>query len=42
VVRVESIEERPGSFEVGAAFLVEWEHQESAILEFLRRTGAAA
>jgi len=42
VVRVESIEERPGSFEGGAAFLVEWEHQESAILEFLRRTGAAA
>jgi diguanylate cyclase (GGDEF)-like protein len=42
VVRVEAIEERPGSFEVGVAFLVEWEHQESAILEFLRRTGAAA
>lgn len=42
VVRVEAIEERPGSFEVGVAFLVEWEHQESEILEFLRRTGAAA
>lgn len=42
VVRVEAIEDRPGRFEVGVAFLVEWEHQESAILEFLRRTGAAA
>lgn len=42
VVRVEAIEEKPGSFEVGVAFLVEWEHQETEILEFLRRTGAAA
>lgn len=42
VVRVEEIEDRPGRYEVGAAFLVEWEHQEAAILEFLRRTGAAA
>jgi diguanylate cyclase (GGDEF)-like protein len=42
VVRVEEVEDRPGRYEVGAAFLVEWEHQEAAILEFLRRTGAAA
>jgi diguanylate cyclase (GGDEF)-like protein len=42
VVRVEEMEDRPGSYEVGAAFLVEWEHQESEIVEFLRRAGAAA
>ena len=42
VVRVEEQEERPGHFEVGAAFLIEWEHQEAEITEFLRRAGAAA
>jgi diguanylate cyclase (GGDEF)-like protein len=42
VVRVEEAEERSGRFEVGAAFQVEWEHQESEISEFLRRAGAAA
>jgi diguanylate cyclase (GGDEF)-like protein len=42
VVRVEEMEGAPGRFEVGAAFLVEWEHQESEIIEFLRRAGAAA
>ena len=42
VVRVEEIEDQPGRYEVGAAFLVEWEHQESEITDFLRRAGAAA
>lgn len=42
VVRVEELEEPAGRYEVGAAFLVEWEHQESEITEFLRRAGAAA
>ena len=42
VVRVEEAEDRAGSFEIGAAFQVAWEHQESEITEFLRRAGAAA
>jgi hypothetical protein len=42
VVRVEELEETAGRYEVGAAFLVEWEHQEAEISEFLRRAGAAA
>jgi diguanylate cyclase (GGDEF)-like protein len=42
VVRVEELEDRAGRYEVGVAFLVEWEHQESEIAEFLRRAGAAA
>jgi diguanylate cyclase (GGDEF)-like protein len=42
IVRVEEAEDRSGRFEVGAAFQVAWEHQESEITEFLRRAGAAA
>jgi diguanylate cyclase (GGDEF)-like protein len=42
VVRIEEIEGEPGRFEVGAAFLLEWEHQEGQITEFLRRGGLAA
>jgi diguanylate cyclase (GGDEF)-like protein len=42
VVRVEERDDQPGAYEVGAVFLVEWEHQESEIVEFLRRAGAAA
>jgi diguanylate cyclase (GGDEF)-like protein len=42
VVRVEETGEGADRYEVGAAFLVEWEHQESEITEFLRRAGAAA
>ena len=42
VVRIEEIEGQPGRFEVGAAFLLEWEHQEAQITEFLRRGGLAA
>ena len=42
VVRVEEAEDRAGRFEIGAAFQVAWEHQESEITEFLRRAGAAA
>lgn len=42
VIRVEEMEDRPGHYEIGVVFLVEWEHQESEIAEFLRRAGAAA
>lgn len=42
VVRIEEIEEQPGRYEVGAAFLLEWEHQEAQVTEFLRRGGLAA
>jgi diguanylate cyclase (GGDEF)-like protein len=42
VIRVEELEDRPGHYEIGVVFLVEWEHQESEIAEFLRRAGAAA
>ncbi|MCZ6696801.1 MAG: diguanylate cyclase [Acidobacteria bacterium] len=42
VVRLEEIERQPGCFEVGAAFLLEWEHQEVQVTEFLRRGGRVA
>ena len=42
VVRIEEIEGRPGCFEIGAAFLLEWEHQEAQVTEFLRRGGMVA
>lgn len=42
VVRIEELEGQPGKYEVGAAFLLEWEHQEAQIKEFLRRGGMAA
>jgi diguanylate cyclase (GGDEF)-like protein len=42
VVRLEEIEGQPGRYEVGAAFLLEWEHQEAQVTEFLRRGGLAA
>jgi diguanylate cyclase (GGDEF)-like protein len=46
VVRVEDLEGvgRPGRFDVGIAFLLEWEHQEAELTEFLQREriGAAA
>ena len=41
-VRIEEVEEQPGRYEIGAAFLLEWEHQEAQINEFLRRGGLAA
>ncbi len=42
VVRIEEVEGQPGCFEVGAAFLLEWEHQEAQVTEFLRRGGMVA
>jgi diguanylate cyclase (GGDEF)-like protein len=42
VVRIEEIESEVGKFEVGAAFLLEWEHQEAQVTEFLRRGGMVA
>ncbi len=42
VVRIEEIEGQPGRYEVGAAFLLDWEHQEAQVTEFLRRGGLAA
>ena len=42
VVRIEEVEGSPGRFEVGAAFLLEWEHQEAEVTEFLRRGGLAS
>ncbi len=42
VVRIEEIEAQPGRFEVGAVFLLEWEHQETEVTEFLRRGGMVA
>jgi len=42
VVRIEEIEGQVGRFEVGAAFLLEWEHQEAQVTEFLRRGGLVA
>ena len=41
-MRIEEVEEQPGRYEIGAAFLLEWEHQEAQINEFLRRGGLAA
>jgi diguanylate cyclase (GGDEF)-like protein len=42
VVRVEELErmEEPGRFDVGIAFMLEWEHQEAEITEFLQRERA--
>ncbi|HEU5181082.1 MAG TPA: diguanylate cyclase [Candidatus Polarisedimenticolia bacterium] len=39
VVRVEELEDagRPGRFDVGIAFLLEWEHQEAEVARFLQR-----
>ena len=39
VVRVEEIEDtgRPGRYDVGIAFLLEWEHQEAEVARFLQR-----
>jgi len=42
VVRVEEVEGQAGRREVGVAFLLEWEHQESQITDFLRRGGLSA
>ncbi|HKN46711.1 MAG TPA: diguanylate cyclase [Candidatus Polarisedimenticolia bacterium] len=42
VVRIEEMEDHPGRYEVGAVFLLEWEHQEAQVTEFLRRGGMAA
>ena len=33
---------QPRRYEVGAAFLLEWDHQETQVTEFLRRGGLAA
>ena len=42
VVRLEEIEGEPRRYEVGAVFLLEWDHQEAQVTEFLRRGGVAA
>ncbi len=42
IVRMEEIEREPRRFEVGAVFLLEWDHQETQVTEFLRRGGLAA
>lgn len=44
VVRVEDLEGlgKPGRFDVGIAFLLEWEHQEVEITEFLQRERVGA
>jgi diguanylate cyclase (GGDEF)-like protein len=44
VVRVEELEGigEPGRFDVGIAFLLEWEHQEAEIAEFLQRERVGA
>ncbi len=42
VVRIEELEGQEGRCEVGAAFLLDWEHQEAQVTEFLRRGGMAA
>ena len=42
VVRMEEIEGQPLRYEVGAVFLLEWDHQEAQVTEFLRRGGLAA
>ena len=42
IVRIEEIETDPKRFEVGTVFLLEWDHQESQVSEFLRRGGLAA
>ena len=42
IVRVEEIETQPRRYEVGTVFLLEWDHQETQVTEFLRRGGLAA
>ncbi len=44
MVRVEDLEDigRPGRYDVGIAFLLEWEHQEAEITEFLQRERVGA
>ena len=42
IVRIEEIEGERLRFEVGAAFLLEWDHQEAQVTEFLRRGGLGA
>jgi diguanylate cyclase (GGDEF)-like protein len=42
IVRIEEIEGDPRRFEVGAVFLLEWDHQEAQVTEFLRRGGLGA
>jgi hypothetical protein len=44
VVRVEDLEGigKPGRYDVGIAFLLEWEHQEAEITEFLHREKVGA
>lgn len=42
VVRIEEIEGEANRYEVGAVFLLEWEHQEAQVADFLRRGGLAA
>jgi len=42
IVRIEEIEGEARRFEVGAAFLLEWDHQEAQVTEFLRRGGLGA
>jgi diguanylate cyclase (GGDEF)-like protein len=42
IVRIEEIEGESKRFEVGAAFLLEWDHQEAQVTEFLRRGGLGA
>ena len=42
IVRIEEIEGQPKRCEVGAVFLLEWDHQEAQVTEFLRRGGLAA
>ncbi len=39
VVRIEEVEGHSDRYEVGAVFLLEWEHQEAQVAEFLRRGG---
>jgi diguanylate cyclase (GGDEF)-like protein len=39
VVRIEEVEGQSDRYEVGAVFLLEWEHQEAQVAEFLRRGG---
>ncbi|PYT11794.1 MAG: hypothetical protein DMF51_14605 [Acidobacteria bacterium] len=42
IVRIEEIEGQTRRYEVGAVFLLEWDHQETQVTEFLRRGGLAA
>ncbi len=42
VVRIEEIDGEAHRYEVGAVFLLEWEHQEAQVADFLRRGAVAA